>query len=143
MTAILGYASLLKEQNQSTGQDKQNGDFVDVIERNSQHLLSVIDDILNLAKIEAGKLTVEQIPISIPDLLTDLVALIKVQADVKQLAFEIELETPIPKTIKGDVVRLRTNTAEPSRQRIQVHRARQGNTQSRLRYRGRAKSTSK
>ena len=107
MTAILGYANLLKEQHQSAVPNNQTSDFIDIIERNGLHLLSVIDDILNLAKIEAGKMTIEQIPISVTNLLSDVVALIKVQADAKQLDFNVELETAIPKTICSDVVRLR------------------------------------
>ena len=107
MTAILGYVGLLKEQCESTDQNRQAIDYVDVIERNSHHLLSVIDDILNLAKIEAGKLSVEQIPIAIASLLADVIALTKVQTDAKQLGFGIDLETPIPKVIYGDPVRLR------------------------------------
>jgi light-regulated signal transduction histidine kinase (bacteriophytochrome)/ActR/RegA family two-component response regulator len=107
MTAILGYANLLKEQHQSAFQTSQTSDFIDIIERNGLHLLSVIDDILNLAKIEAGKMTTEQIPISVTNLLSDVAALIKVQADVKQLAFNVELATAIPKTIYSDAVRLR------------------------------------
>jgi signal transduction histidine kinase/CheY-like chemotaxis protein len=107
MTAILGYTNLLKEQYQSEIEKSQTCDFIDAIERNGLHLLSVIDDILNLAKIEAGKLTVEKIPISVTNLLADVAALIKVQADVKHLAFSVELETTIPKTIFCDAVRLR------------------------------------
>lgn len=107
MTAILGYANLLKDQNPSATEANQSRDFVDIIERNGQHLLSIIDDILNLAKIEAGKLSVEQIPISTIDLLADVVALTKVQADTKHLGFSVELETPIPQTIYSDAVRLR------------------------------------
>ena len=107
MTAILGYANLLKEQHRSAIEINQTSDFVDIIERNGQHLLSVIDDILNLAKIESGKLTVENIPTSMAILLADVVALTKVQADLKNLEFAIELETPIPQTISSDPVRLR------------------------------------
>ena len=107
MTAILGYANLLREQHGSAHEINPNRDFVDIIERNGQHLLSVIDDILNLAKIEAGKLTVERIPISIVDLIADVVALINFPTDVKNLSFAIELGTPIPQTIYSDAVRLR------------------------------------
>jgi light-regulated signal transduction histidine kinase (bacteriophytochrome)/ActR/RegA family two-component response regulator len=107
MTAILGYADLLKEQHQSAIESSQSTDFIDVIERNGMHLLSVIDDILNVAKIESGKLTVEQIPVSVPDLLLDVVALVKVQTDAKNLELKLELGTPIPSRIDSDVVRLR------------------------------------
>lgn len=107
MTAILGYADLLKEQHQSAIQSSQACDFIDVIERNGMHLLSVIDDILNVAKIESGKLTVEQIPVSVPDLLRDVVALVKVQTDAKNLELKLVLGTPIPSRIDSDVVRIR------------------------------------
>ncbi len=107
MTAILGYVNLLKEQGQASNDSCQAADYIDVIERNSHHLLCLIDDILNLAKIEAGKLTVELLPVPIADLLADVVSLIKVQAEIKMLAFGIEFETPIPKFIHSDPVRLR------------------------------------
>lgn len=107
MTAILGYSNLLKEQQRTAIQTSQTRDFIDVIERNGMHLLSVIDDILNLAKIEAGKLTVETLSILVPEFLADVVALIKVQSEAKGLDFILELETPIPKNIQSDPVRLR------------------------------------
>ena len=107
MTAILGYANLLKEQHQSAIESNQANDFIDVIERNGMHLLSVIDDILNVAKIESGKLTVERLPVSVSDLLHDVVALVKVQTDKKNLQLNLELGTPIPRSINSDVVRLR------------------------------------
>ncbi len=110
MTAILGYANLLKEHHGSASHSDasgQLGDFVEIIERNSQHLLAVIDDILNLAKIEAGKLTVERIPIEIGQLLRDVIDLVKVQADIRKLSLVLQLETPIPRIIYGDPVRLR------------------------------------
>ncbi len=78
MTAILGYANLLKEQTDSTHSSDTTvpcREYIDIIERNGHHLLTIIDDILNLAKIESGKLIVEQIPTQIRDLLLDVVAL--------------------------------------------------------------------
>ncbi len=110
MTAILGYAHLLQEQCDSlpiSPANRQSCEFISIIERNGQHLLAVIDDILNLAKIEAGKLTVERIPIVLTELLRDVVTLLKVQADHKQLGFVLEFESAIPQRINSDPVRLR------------------------------------
>src|SRR5262249_52308333 len=65
MTAILGYADLLLRPNQSPSDREQ---CVQTICRNGRHLLAIINDILDVSKIEAGKMTVESISCSVPQL---------------------------------------------------------------------------
>lgn len=112
MTSILGYAALLKERQESADKqlvqdDTHSEDYVDIIQRNGNHLLSVIDDILDWAKIESGKLTVENYPIPLPMLLREVTDLMKIRATAKQLRLLCEIASPVPKILHSDPVRLR------------------------------------
>ncbi len=61
MTAVLGYSDLLAKDSVS---DAERAEFLETIQRNGKHLLGIINDILDISKIEAGKMTVERIPCS-------------------------------------------------------------------------------
>ena len=104
MTAILGYADLLMDPDPSVV-DYQ--DCIDTIRRNGKHLLMIINDILDLSKIEAGKMTVERINCSPHEILADVHSLMRVRADGKGLKLGVECLGPIPRTIQSDPVRLR------------------------------------
>ncbi len=104
MTAILGFADLLLDP--QLGLSDRLG-HVQIIRRNSEHLLSVIDDILDLSKIEAGKMTTERIECSPRRILIDVVSLMRMRAVSKGLDLEVRYATPIPKSITSDPTRLR------------------------------------
>ncbi len=104
MTAVIGYADLLLDPG-ITASERLN--HVQTIRRNGEHLLSLINDILDLSKIEAGKMTVESVPCSPSQIIVDVSSLMRVRAKDKGLAFEVEFETPIPETIVNDPTRLR------------------------------------
>jgi PAS domain S-box-containing protein len=104
MTAILGYADELLDPNQ-TPSDRQNA--VNVIRRNGDHLLTVINDILDLSKIEAGQMAVEIIPCSPCQVLAEVTSLMRVRAKEKNLEFEAKIDGAIPRTIHTDPTRLR------------------------------------
>ncbi|MCD4727687.1 MAG: DUF3365 domain-containing protein, partial [Pirellulales bacterium] len=103
MTAILGYADLIADENIGLATKER----VAVIKRNAQHLLRVIDDILDLSKIEAGKLQIEPTRCSPVQLMDEVVSLMRVQADTKQLKLKAELAGPLPETVLTDPLRLR------------------------------------
>ena len=103
MTAVLGYADLLA----GALSDPEQVDAVNIIRRNGNHLLAVINDILDLSKIEAGEVRVEQLPVDLPQLLADVVALMRPRADAKGVACRLEFAQPIPETIAADPTRLR------------------------------------
>jgi signal transduction histidine kinase/DNA-binding response OmpR family regulator len=104
MTAIQGYADLLLEPRLDVS-DRLN--YIQIIRRNSGHLLAIINDILDLSKIEAGKMTVEKIACSPAQILVEVASLMRVRATEKGLDFDIEYATPIPATIESDPTRLR------------------------------------
>jgi len=104
MTAILGYADLLMDELQHQPQARA---WLSIIRRNGNHLLGIINDILDLSKIEAGRMTVEQINCSPAHVLADVASLMRARAEEKKLSFELEFDGPIPESIKSDPTRLR------------------------------------
>jgi PAS domain S-box-containing protein len=107
MTAILGYADLLAEEGDRLRAPVQRLDHIDTIKRNGEHLLALINDILDLSKIEAGKMSVERLRVPPARLLQDLSLLMSVRAQAKSIALDVACETAIPETIESDPLRLR------------------------------------
>ncbi|MEI8373840.1 MAG: CHASE domain-containing protein, partial [Planctomycetota bacterium] len=103
MTAILGYADILLEE--SVG--RASCEHVKVIKRNGEHLLGLINDILDLSKVEAGKMQIELISCSPFDLLAEVASLMRVRATAKHLRLDVEQVGPLPETILTDPLRLR------------------------------------
>ncbi len=104
MTAILGYSDMLMERQVTPA---KRDAYVTTIARNGRHLLSIINDILDLSKIEAGKLVLEKIECSPLHLLADTVSVMSARAAEKKLDFDVRVEGPIPETIMTDPTRLR------------------------------------
>lgn len=104
LAAILGFVDVLKDPN-STRAELQR--YLDIIERNSGQLLSIIDDILDLAKVESGRLDFESVRVSLPGLLADFASLMGFRAREKGIAFRVEATTAIPNWIETDPMRLR------------------------------------
>lgn len=103
MTAILGYADLLPHAQSEDERDE----CVATIRRNGEHLIAIINDILDISKIEAGKMEVERVECSPATVLADVESLLSVRSKAKGLDMSVELLTPIPATIHSDTVRLR------------------------------------
>ena len=104
MTAILGYADLLRDPQLSRG---EHHTYLNVIRRNGEHLLALINDILDLSKIEAGRMTIEQVACSPAAILHEVASLMQVRARLKNLAFEVACADRLPETIVSDPTRLR------------------------------------
>jgi signal transduction histidine kinase/CheY-like chemotaxis protein/HPt (histidine-containing phosphotransfer) domain-containing protein len=103
IAAILGYADLLLEE--SAG--RATREHVVVIQRNGEHLLGLINDILDLSKVEAGKMQIERTRCSPCELLAEVVSLMRVRADAKQLKLNTNLVGLLPETVLADPLRLR------------------------------------
>jgi len=104
MTAILGFSENLLDTDLS-GEEAR--DAIHTIRRNGEYLLELINDILDLSKIEAGKLDVERIECSPVRLVADVADLMRVRADAKGLPVLVEYEGAVPDVIRTDPTRLR------------------------------------
>ena len=106
MTAILGYTDILLDESDA-GSDASNLGALQTIRRNGEHLLGIINDILDLSKIEAGKLMIDRQPCSPFDVLAEIESFMRIRAGERGIDFRIESSEPIPRTIFSDPLRLR------------------------------------
>jgi PAS domain S-box-containing protein len=105
MTAILGYTELIASEHEC-GRE-QRLEYVETIQRNGEHLMAIVNDILDISKIEAGKMNIETVATPLVALVHDVLALMDVKARAKGLALEARFATRVPETITTDPVRLR------------------------------------
>jgi two-component system, chemotaxis family, CheB/CheR fusion protein len=103
LTAILGYGELL----QTHTTDPDNLACIDAIRRNGKHLVEIINDILDLSKIEAGMLRTEFVRVSPGGVLRDVVDSLRVRAAEKGLTLDLAHDGALPATIESDPTRLR------------------------------------
>lgn len=104
LNAILGFAQLLKREPNHTP-NQQRG--IEVIQQSGQHLLTLINDILYIAKIEAGKLSLELRDFILPSFLDNIAAIIRVRCQQKGIEFEHQILSNLPTMVRGDETRLR------------------------------------
>jgi PAS domain S-box-containing protein len=103
MTAILGHAEILAGQLDHP----EHLQSLDIIHRNGQHLLTIINDILDLSKIEAGRCQIERRRCSPDAVIADVIALLRVRAVTKGLSLTLQFAGPVPETIISDPTYLR------------------------------------
>lgn len=103
LSAILGFTELLMNSEQT----EDNAAHVNVIHRNGKHLLGLLNDILDLSKIEAGKLDLSIQPIQFAPFIADILSLMSAAAMDKNLNLKIVADTPLPLVIYSDPTRLR------------------------------------
>ena len=106
LNGIIGFVNLL-EQNADEGNEAERQDWLRTIQRSSHHLLELINDILDISKIEAGHVTTEQIPCSPHVIFADVVSILRTRALDKRLSLEVVYKSPLPSTIVSDPTRLR------------------------------------
>jgi signal transduction histidine kinase/ActR/RegA family two-component response regulator len=106
LTAILGYTDLLTDSEEQSA-DAGMVENVATIKRAGEHLLAVVNDILDISKIEAGKLRLDDVQCDLPALLSDVESLLRPKAESKNLALAVRLVTPVPQLVRTDPTRLR------------------------------------
>ena len=104
LTAVIGYSEALLDSDQ-TKEDRLEA--INTIHKSSQHVLQIINQILDLSKIEAEKLEVERVMVLPMQLLSDVSTLMRMQAKEKDLSFDIFYKSPVPETVYTDPTRLK------------------------------------
>ena len=102
MSGILGIAELLRDR----PLDAQGREYVDMICSCGDALLALLNDILDISKIEANKMAIEEVPLLPAKVVQDVAAMMRVQAEKKGLAVELDLRGDLP-SVCGDPIRLR------------------------------------
>ena len=104
LNGILGYAQILLKDEQIQGARRA---AVDTIHHSGEHLHGLIDGLLDLARIEAGKLRLDIAPLPMRDFLDDVVRMVAPQAAAKGLKFELRTQGRVPMYVRADARRLR------------------------------------
>ena len=105
LTGILGFTDLLIAEPNTQAETRE--EYLQTIQHSSRHLLGLINDILDLSKIEAGQLTVERTMCDPHMTISDVVNVLGVKAFEKKLKFEYQWKTDVPVYIDSDPTRLR------------------------------------
>lgn len=103
LNGVLGMLQLLKE----TPLDRSQRFYVDTISSSGSSLMAVINDILDYARIESGKLSLEHIEFDLEELISDTLSLFTGQALDKRLRLYVSLESGVPRRAQGDPTRLK------------------------------------
>ncbi len=104
MTAILGFCDLLLSPDQT---DADRRGCVETVRRNGEHLLAIINDILDLSKIESGEAAAERIACNPAQVICEVARTLSLRAQEKNLCLEVAFDTPLPTTITNDPTKLR------------------------------------
>lgn len=110
MTAILGYATILAEAEKETNQPISEADrlnAVQTIQKNGQHLLTIINDVLDMSKIDANRIEISKVSIKLVELLEEVIGLMQAQANDKGIELCLCPETKLPAVVISDPMRLR------------------------------------
>lgn len=102
MNAVLGFANLLKQKNR----DNELEEYIQSIQRSGQNLLRIINDILDLSKIEAGMMRLESAPFNIRELVLSIEIMFKNEASEKEIKLSTSVAESIPEWLEGDATRL-------------------------------------
>jgi CheY-like chemotaxis protein/HPt (histidine-containing phosphotransfer) domain-containing protein len=105
MNAVLGYTDVLRRGLDETVHDRQ--EYLETIHSSGEHLLTLINDILDLSKVESGRMELELQRCSPHKLIRQVLAVLRVKAEEKGISLGFDCEGPRPETIQTDAVRLR------------------------------------
>jgi CheY-like chemotaxis protein len=104
MNAILGFSQLMLRDQDLTPQQCQ---YLGTINRSGEHLLALINDVLEMSKIEAGRTTLNLSTFDLSELLKDLEMMFRVRTNEKKLSFSVEMIGDVPRYIVSDINKLR------------------------------------
>ncbi|MEO8807786.1 MAG: ATP-binding protein [Burkholderiaceae bacterium] len=100
---MLGMMSLLQDARLTP----QQAGFLETAKESAQHLLSILNDILDISQLETGRLQVTPEPVDLPQLISDVGALMRVQAQAKGLALRVVVAPNVPRRVQADGTRVK------------------------------------
>jgi signal transduction histidine kinase/DNA-binding NarL/FixJ family response regulator len=104
LNAILGFSSLMRNDAGLSGEQRKT---LDIINRSGEHLLNLINDVLDMAKVEAGHISVENTPIDLGRMLRDISDLLRIRAEEKGLQLLLDQSSEFPRFVRADGAKLR------------------------------------
>lgn len=104
LNAIIGFSQLLQQEDSITGEQKEN---LNIICRSGDHLLNLINDILDMSKIEAGRIQLHETNFDVHQMLNDLKSMFHLRAQERGLSLEFETGEEVPQFIRSDDKKLR------------------------------------
>jgi signal transduction histidine kinase/ActR/RegA family two-component response regulator len=107
MTAILGFAEVLRNEGDLSRAPPARIEAVEAVIRNGDYLLQLLDELLDLSKIEAGRFEVEEIPCSPIQIVSEVKDLVEIRARAGHLPFFVEYASAVPEQIFTDPTRVR------------------------------------
>ncbi|HIK30916.1 MAG TPA: CHASE2 domain-containing protein [Oscillatoriales cyanobacterium M4454_W2019_049] len=110
LNAILGFTQIVRR---DADLKPSHRDYLDIVYRSSEHLLELIDDILDLAKLEAGRMSLDESNFDLYDLIESSVELFQAQAEQKELQLVLHIEPGVPRYVRGDRKKLRSCLVNP------------------------------
>lgn len=102
--SIMGFLNLMRNPNLNIVDLNK---YISIAERNSEQLLRIIDDILDLSKVEAGKLMIEKIDFNLTELLADVSSLMEFRAQENGIKFQLQTMTELPEVMNSDPTRIK------------------------------------
>ncbi len=104
LNAILGFTQLMQRDNSLAALHQG---YIDIINKSGAHLLALINDVLEMSKIEAGRVTLNEVEFDLPKLVYSLESMLQLKAKSKGLSLKFELQPDLPQFIRGDENKLR------------------------------------
>jgi len=104
LNAILGFTELIRREGRLTGRDREH---LEIVNRSGAHLLGLINDILDMAKIESGRIQLEIAPFDLSAMANDIVGMMGQRALEKGVELRLECSSQVARYIRGDETRLR------------------------------------
>ncbi|MBN1876209.1 MAG: PocR ligand-binding domain-containing protein [Anaerolineae bacterium] len=104
LNAVLGFSRLMQNDRQATAEQKE---YLTIINRSGEHLLNLINNVLDISKIEAGHVTLEESPLDLYQLAQELKSLMYARAFEKELGFTLEQSPDLPRQVVVDGGKLR------------------------------------
>ena len=104
LNAILGFSNLLRG---DPGLSEAHRSDLEIVNRSGEHLLTLIDDVLDVAKIEAGRMVMTSVSFDLRHLVNEVVEMMRPRADEKNLKLSLQVAAKVPEFVRSDAAKLR------------------------------------